>query len=141
MWIDNRGSEVLIRADCLRLVATEAADGGVGRLAVSGDRAPIVVPVNFSFSDHQVLVRVGEGSLWHQAKGQLVAFEVDHIDLGCGVAWSVLIRGLATELPDPVDAGLRRTPHPLVPEPGSMTLAIRPDVVTGRRFSISQRDS
>lgn len=141
MWIDHRGSEVLMRTECLRLVATEAAAGGVGRLAVSGDQAPIVVPVNFSFSDHQVLVRVGEGSLWHQANGQLIAFEVDHIDLEVGAAWSVLIRGLATELPDPTKPGTGRTPHPLVPEPGSIILTIRPDVVTGRRFSISERDS
>jgi hypothetical protein len=135
MWIDHRGSEVLAMAECLRLVATEAANLGVGRLAVSGDQAPIVVPVNFSFADHQVLVCMGEGSLWHRAEGHLIAFEVDHINRERGEAWSVLIRGLATELSDPLDVGIRRSPHPLVPEPGSKVLAIRPDVVTGRRFS------
>lgn len=136
MWIDHRGSEVLTMAECLRLVAIEAAGGGVGRLGVPGDDAPIVVPVNFSLSDHQVLVRMGEGSLWHRAKGQLIAFEIDHIDLESSMSWSVLIRGLATQLSDPAVA-LQRPPHPLVPDPGSFILTIRPDVVTGRRFSIS----
>jgi hypothetical protein len=137
MWIDDRGSEVLTVPECHRLVALEAAGSGIGRLAVSGAHAPVVVPVNFSYTDDQVLVRLGDGFLWREAKGKLVAFEVDHIDTDAGVAWSVLIRGLATELEGVPDGIPDRAPKPLVPEPGSRILAIRPDVATGRRFAIS----
>ena len=138
MWIDHRGSEVLAMAECLRLVATEAANRGVGRLAVSGDQAPIVVPVNFSFADHQVLVCMGEGSLWHRAEGHLIAFEVDQATVSGGQAWSVLIWGSATELSDPLDVGIRRSPHPLVPDAGSKVLAIRPDVAQPGDDSLSR---
>jgi hypothetical protein len=54
------------------------------------------------------------------------------------VAWSVLVRGLATVLtPDSQrDIGVKVMPDPIVPEPGEMILSIRADVVTGRRFPL-----
>jgi nitroimidazol reductase NimA-like FMN-containing flavoprotein (pyridoxamine 5'-phosphate oxidase superfamily) len=121
----------------LRLLAKAAKKGAIGRIAVSQEQAPIVHPVNFVYRDHQVLVRLGPELTVDAAEGGLVAFEVDQVDRDTAAAWSVLLRGLATLLPEsePPDEA-RLDPTPLVPEPGKKLLAIRTDVVTGRRFEL-----
>jgi nitroimidazol reductase NimA-like FMN-containing flavoprotein (pyridoxamine 5'-phosphate oxidase superfamily) len=134
MWIDGRGTTVLPVAECKRLLAVAAGDGGIGRLGVATDQAPVVVPVNFSLCDDGVMVRTGPGFLSQAAAGRLVAFEVDQLDPGSGTAWSVLVRGLATLIDSPTPNQLETAPHPLVPEPGDLLLVVRPDVITGRRF-------
>lgn len=137
MWIDQRGSEVLGAPECLRLLAAAAKSGWIGRIAVPQAQAPIVHPVNFTYSDHKVFVCLGPGLTVHAAAGELVAFEVDHVDRDEGKAWSVLVRGLATllevrEHPEVAPTTLA----PLVPESGQRLLAIRTDLVTGRRFEL-----
>jgi hypothetical protein len=135
MWIDQRGSEVLTTPECHRLLAVVAQRGGIGRLAVAGNGAPMVVPVNFAVHDHQVFIRIGRGELASSAIGRLVAFETDEVDQISGQAWSVLVRGLATTAGQG-DTDPTHLPHPLVLTPGSTLLVVRPDVVSGRRFSL-----
>ncbi len=135
--MDAGGSSVLPGSECMRLLATAANEATVGRIGVPTDRAPVILPVNFVLRRGQVVVRVGAGFLSQQASGRLVAFEVDHVDSAAGVAWSVLVRGLATLVTSPTDAEISLAPSPLVPEPGTMVLTVRPDVVTGRRFVLS----
>lgn len=139
MWFDLRGSEVLNRSECLRLLALSAKQGKVGRLAISGRGSPIVHPVNFSYRDGEIFVLLGEGIMERTATGALVAFETDCLDPRAGKAWSVLVRGLATAIPQ---GGSRVPaqviPRPVVPVPGRQVLAIRPDVVTGRRFQVRE---
>ena len=80
-------------------------------------------------------MRLGPGLTVDAAEEGLIAFEVDQVDRDTATAWNVLVRGLATPLPEsepPDEAHL--DPAPLVPEPGEKLLAIRIDVVTGRRF-------
>lgn len=143
MWIDQRGSEVLSDAECHRLLALAAKEGEVGRMAVSRPTAPVIHPVNFAYHDRHVLVRLGTGFMAEAAAGALVAFEIDRVDPQAAVAWSVLVRGLATVLsgndqrvdsghPPPEDLA----PHPFVPSPGHVILSIRADVIDGRRFSL-----
>lgn len=136
MWIDAKGSTVLPRPECERLLAVKAKEGGVGRLGLSTDQAPVVVPVNFTMHDGEVIVRVGPGFVARTAAERLVAFEIDHIETERGSAWSVLLRGLATLIEHPSAAEFERAPLPLVHEPGDMLLLIRPDILTGRRFTI-----
>lgn len=136
MWIDAKGSTVLLRPECERLLAVTAKKGGVGRLGLPTDQAPVVVPVNFTMHDGEVIVRVGPGFVTRTAAERLVAFEIDHIDTQGGSAWSVLLRGLATLIEHPSAAEFERAPRPLVHELGDMLLLIRPDVLTGRRFTI-----
>ncbi len=138
MWIDGKGSTVLRAVECMRLLALRAKEGGVGRLGIATDQAPVVVPVNFTFHDGQILARVGAGFVSRTADGHLVAFEVDDVDTGAGIAWSVLVRGLATLIASPTEAELAAAAIPLVPEPGDMVLVIRPDAVTGRRFEVQR---
>jgi len=137
MWFDQRGSEVLPRPECLRLLAVTAKEHAVGRLAVPTEGSPIIVPVNFSYLDSTVLVRLGPGTVAAATVGKLVGFEVDRVDMDAHQGWSVLVRGLALALePHELHRRWRHLPEPLVPAPGDLLLSIRGDVVTGRRFSI-----
>ncbi|HVB92744.1 MAG TPA: pyridoxamine 5'-phosphate oxidase family protein [Acidimicrobiales bacterium] len=136
MWIDAKGATVLPASECRRLLALTAKEGGTGRLAVATDQAPVIIPVNFTLQEGQVVVRVGAGFLSQAASGHLVAFEVDHVDSVSGTAWSVLIRGLATLIEAPTELELAAAPHPLVPEPGDQVLIVRPDIISGRQFEI-----
>jgi hypothetical protein len=105
-------------------------------LAVSGAGAPIVVPVNFAVQDHQILIRIGAGTLADLAIGRLVAFETDEHDPASGRAWSVLVRGLASVVEGTTVEELSQLPRPLVTTPGDTVLAVRPDIVSGRRFAL-----
>ncbi|MGD0312574.1 MAG: pyridoxamine 5'-phosphate oxidase family protein [Acidimicrobiales bacterium] len=139
MWIDAKGSTVLPIAECKRLLAVAAKEGWVGRLGIATDQAPVVIPVNFTLHESHVLVRMGSGYVSQAAAGQLVAFEVDHVDGKAGGAWSVLVRGLATLIETPTDSELGAAAAPLVPQPGDKVLTIRPDILTGRRFNLRPR--
>ncbi len=97
MWIDQRGSEILETPECLRLLAVAAKEDHVGRLAVTDGQSPLVVPLNFIFHDGGVFVRIGPGRLSELVPGSLVAFEVDRVETDRGMAWSVLVRGLASK--------------------------------------------
>ncbi len=138
MWIDQRGSEVVPLPECLRLLAVAAKNGEIGRLAVSQDQAPLVRPANFTYHDRYLVLRLGPGTIVEAAVEALVAFEVDEIDHETGAGWSVLVRGLATVLTpeSEKEMGIDSAPVPLVPEPGEILVAIRADIVTGRRFPL-----
>ena len=136
MWIDTRGSTVLPPSECKRFLAVAAKAELVGRIGISTDSAPLVVPVNFALHEGHVLAQIGVGALNRAAAGNLVAFEVDHVEPDAGTAWSVLVRGLATVIGTPTDGQRSMAPYPFVPEPGERVLSIRLDVVTGRRFEV-----
>jgi hypothetical protein len=119
------------------LLETAAKDGLIGRLGISTNKAPIMQPVNFVYNNRRIVLRLGMGLMAQAAAGAVVAFEIDHLDRKVRVAWSVLVRGLATPLEE--SERLRAdyiAPTPLVPAPGDMVLVVRLDLVTGRRFRL-----
>ncbi len=147
---------MLERHECLRLLSLHPDDIGpskrsghaeragrvprIGRVGFSLDGVPIILPVNYGMVDGDVVVRTGEGvKLLSAIDRSIVAFEVDAVDLDEMVAWSVLVRGLCTEMaePDDVEAARRATPAPLVSDPGDRYLRIRTGVLTGRRFPLT----
>lgn len=138
MWVDQRGSEVVDRPECLRLLALHA--GGVGRVGLLDEAGQVVIePFNYRVLDGDVLIQVGTGSVLAAARRRtVIAFETDGVELEAGQAWSVLVRGLATVLEDEAAAALAGTigPQPLVPEPGGSFVRIRGGVLTGRRFPL-----
>ncbi|HZQ58785.1 MAG TPA: pyridoxamine 5'-phosphate oxidase family protein [Acidimicrobiales bacterium] len=134
-WIDQRGSSVLPRNECLRLLTLHA--GGVGRVGVATNGAPVIVPVNYRMMGSDVLVQVGRGTVLDAVEHhRAIAFEVDS-ELP-PEAWSVYVRGPARRLecsaalaaPTPAGAA------PSVPHPGTALVVIRSDVVSGRRFPV-----
>ena len=138
MWIDERGSEVLLLPECRRLLALAAKQHRHGHLGIPTGTAPVVLPLDFGVQNNQVILQVGEGLLG-RIQGRLVAFQVDNstggtswTDVDPEGRWSVLVRGPATEIElGSVSSGL---PEPRVAEPGHRLVQVRPDVVTGRRI-------
>jgi len=138
MWIDERGSEVLDPPECGRLLALGAKRHHHGHLGISTDSAPLVLPVDYAVHDAEVVIQIGE-RLFDRVNGRLVTFQVDYSFDGLARdggspegRWSVLLRGLASEMDRSAAGG--HLPEPRVAEPGHRLVHVRGDVVTGRRL-------
>jgi nitroimidazol reductase NimA-like FMN-containing flavoprotein (pyridoxamine 5'-phosphate oxidase superfamily) len=74
----------------------------VGRVAVSVGALPVVLPVNFSVLDGDIVFRTVAGTKFHAASaGAVVAFETDSYDPDGRSGWSVLVQGVARVVTDP----------------------------------------
>jgi len=90
----------LSRPECVDLLATSA----VGRIGVTLEGRPVILPVNFAVVDGSILFRTGHGTKLAAATAHVVvAFEADAFDADGAAGWSVLVRGTCTEVTDPVD--------------------------------------
>lgn len=133
MEVDRNGLEVLPRSECLRLLSTAV----LGRVAVTMAALPTILPVNFRFDGHRILIRTGEGTKLDAAtRNAVVAFEVDDVAPSSQTGWSVVVTGVARELsgPDELAEALR---HPLerwASGDDHRVVAISTDVVSGRRI-------
>ncbi len=134
MWIDTRGSEVLGLTECRRLLALAAKERRHGHLGISTAGLPSVLPVDYAFDGHDVLVMVGD-RLLRRLAGQITAFQIDGLEwspaTGGHHPWSVLLCGPAVE-EDATMAAV--TPFPRVSTPGHRLVRIRGHGVTGRRL-------
>lgn len=140
MWIDERGSEVLTLPECRALLALGYEQHRYGHLAIPTGGAPIILPMDYGLAGPDVVIATG-ASVFEQAVGRLVAFQADGLSGPLGGEggqgdrlWSVLVRGLASLVPE-TQPGLR-LPVPHVPHPGDFLLRIRADVLTGRRLGV-----
>lgn len=132
--IDPRtGIEVLDRAECLRLLATQT----VGRLAVADEGHPMILPVNYVLHDEHVVFRTSEGTkLDAAARRGPVAFEIDQTDPVYHNGWSVVVTGNAEVVSD---AALLEELQALPlrswsPHQKSNWVRVRVDRVSGRRI-------
>jgi nitroimidazol reductase NimA-like FMN-containing flavoprotein (pyridoxamine 5'-phosphate oxidase superfamily) len=111
----------------------------VGRLAVAINERPDIFPINFVVDHGSVVFRTAEGTkLAAAVLGRAVAFEVDGYDAGSGEAWSVVIKGRASEIQRMQDlfdaAELPLFPWHAGPKP--RFVRIERDEITGRRFHV-----
>jgi len=125
--------------------------GGVGRIAVSIMNHPDIFPVNYAVLDGDteqnpeqtggpsVVFRTAEGTkLAAAVLGVAVAFEIDGYDPVAGEAWSVVVKGEASE----IDQSLGRWDVDSVPlfpwnaAPKHRLVRIRASDISGRRFSV-----
>lgn len=122
----------LDRAECLELLAI----GHVGRVGVSIDALPAILPVSYLLVGDEVVFRSVAGSkLAAIGRGDVVCFEVDDVDRERQVAWSVLVVGRASTV---VDAGECASYDELgvdiwPPIDAGTWVRLGTDVVTGRR--------
>ncbi len=109
--------EILTRTTCFGLLAQVS----VGRVGLSIDALPAILPVRFSLFDETVLFWSVPGTKPDRATvGHVVAFEADGHEPGTGTAWSVLLQGVAkavsaTSVPvgsAPADSGADGGPAP-----------------------------
>lgn len=132
MTRDRNGLEILGRDECLRLLGSVT----VGRLVYVRGGVPAAVPVNIALAGDQVVFRLGTGAaLAAIYDRQLLAVEVDAVDLDACCGWSINVVGAPAEVPAvlaPI-AG-RRLRSWLRPDQARL-FALRTDDVTGRRLS------
>lgn len=127
--------EVLSREECLALLGTRP----VGRLGVSIEALPAILPVNFCLHADRIIVRTVPGTKLDAATAQtVVAFDDDYDPAGRW-GWSVLVRGVGVEITAPDELAKARA-LPLrawafKAGDANRFLAIDTTVVTGRRFS------
>ena len=90
-----RGLIVLSRDDCLRLLRL----GGVGRIAVPGERVPTMRPVNFALQGERIVMRTSDRALWAAAEaGVEASFEFDEVRNEDHWTWNVIATGWLEEL-------------------------------------------
>jgi len=131
---DEQGIEVLSVAECRQLLE----QGSVGRVAITVGAVPAVLPVNYRVLDGDVVFRTAQGTKLDAAvRNAVVAFEVDQVDPLYHEGWSVLVVGVAREIP-PGPERDRALALPLEPwAPGERTHVVRiaTELISGRRIS------
>lgn len=129
--------EVLSEDQCRDLIASQS----LGRIAFTIGDQPEVFPVNYAADGLVVVFRTAEDTKLMQAAVRKVAFEVDSWDPDRGVAWSVVLKGVAQEVTsgiDPFSETLRKRPLlPLAPGVRERWIAVYPGEITGRRFRVT----
>lgn len=110
----------------------------MGRIAVTRDALPVILPVNYAVDGTSLVIRTSEGSVLKAARagGAVVAFEVDSLDERTMTGWSVLITGTLREV-TAVSAVLRAEQLPLAPWVGGERrhfVRITPGLMSGRRL-------
>ena len=136
--LDRNGLEMLDRDECLRLLG----EARVGRVGITTEAMPVVLPVNFVLDDERVVFSSAPGTkLYVAATGAQVGFEVDDVDQDSRWGWSVCVTGPATLVEDPAETErLRGLPLDTWTSPGEESfVAIEPQVVTGRRVRGERR--
>jgi len=130
---DRNGLALLDAGECRALLGTSA----IGRLALSVQALPVVLPVNFTLMPDGILIRTGAGSKFDQACDHaVVGFEIDGYDTTSQTGWSVLVQGQArvlqapAELADAHSAGLTPWGNPSA----DTFIKVSLDIVTGRRL-------
>lgn len=133
-WVDQRGSSVLRRNECLRLLALHA--GSIGRVGIVHSGHAAIIPVNYRMLGSDVVLQLGPGTILDAAmRRSVLSFEVD--SLIPPDAWSVLARGPARMVtPEAIADARPAEGRPSVREPGGSFVVIRTDVVSGRRFAL-----
>lgn len=91
-----------------RLAAEECRDRlgthGVGRVAMTTDQGPVVIPVNYSVLEGTIVYRTDPEAVTAQVTEGEIAFEVDNTDDTTGTGWSVLVVGTAEHVTEPETA-------------------------------------
>jgi len=121
--------------ECYELLATHE----VGRLGVSTERCPIIIPVNYGIDGQTVIIRTHPGTTLTAAEHATVAFEVDEIDQRTRSGWSVLVQGQAEQLTgahgaETIFRTLAHGTQPWAPGDYGVWLRVTPQEVTGRRI-------
>lgn len=124
------------RDACLALLS----DHGVGRVAVTTDAGPEILPVNYAVVDETVVFKTAPGAAPSSTVGHEVAFEVDRIDEALSEGWSVLVLGPAAQVTDTDDVSRLQAQAHSSPWAGGdrgMWVRISPVRIAGRRITTS----
>jgi nitroimidazol reductase NimA-like FMN-containing flavoprotein (pyridoxamine 5'-phosphate oxidase superfamily) len=133
MLIDE-GLELLDERQCRELLAA----GSIGRVGITIAGLPVIMPVNYSMLDGDIVFRTGAGSKLHAASNHaVIAFEVDAYDTELEAGWSVLAIGHCATIDDPQqrDAAAGVSRPPWAQGRRDHYVRLQPELLTGRRIS------
>lgn len=86
----DQGLEPLSQMECEQRLRS----GGVGILAMVGEPAPVLRPVNYVVHEAWLLMRTGEGSILDAAaRGEPASFVISEVDRFEHTGWSVVVTG------------------------------------------------
>jgi hypothetical protein len=77
--------------------------GGVGRIVFSTQRGPVALPVNFEFTEDQIVFSTDDEKASALSSGSTIGFEIDRADETLSEGWSVLVTGTCRRITDPED--------------------------------------
>lgn len=123
--------QALSRTECLELLS----GCSLGRVAFTERALPAIRPVNYALVDSHIVLHTSGDGLGRRLDGQIVAFEVDDIDIEVGTGWSVVLTGTARLLRTPSDVAAEDavTFVSLAGLDHASTVTITPGEITGRR--------
>ncbi len=134
MPLDRNGLQILSRDQCLELLAVRS----IGRIGLSRDALPTILPVNYRVVDDDVLYATGTGTKSLAAiHHQVVAFEVDDADSEREIGWSVVVVGIPRELDDRdlrLEEARELGLHPWIGERAPFLYRLATDRISGRRL-------
>jgi hypothetical protein len=113
---------------------THLSANGVGRVVYTTPRGPVALPVNYEFTEGQVVFSTDDAKAATLAAAERVGFEVDRVDDVLSEGWSVLVTGSCRRVEDP-DEMQRLASLGLEPWAGGdrhELMAISPTETTGR---------
>jgi nitroimidazol reductase NimA-like FMN-containing flavoprotein (pyridoxamine 5'-phosphate oxidase superfamily) len=132
----------LDRDECLHLLLRHQ----VGRIAVTIDGQPHIVPVTYAADTAgDIVFRTGPDTVLARVDLERVAFEIDGVDEQARTGWSVSVHGVGREITDDDDQSARFLRQKLgdswAPGPRMRWFAISPREVTGRRLQVAADDA
>jgi nitroimidazol reductase NimA-like FMN-containing flavoprotein (pyridoxamine 5'-phosphate oxidase superfamily) len=133
---ENHTIEELGARECWTLL--ESAK--VGRLAMVVNGRAEIFPVNHVVDHGSVVFRTAPGTKLAGIRGETpVTFEADSLDVDAGVAWSVILKGIALRV-----SGRHRLLEaaalPIFPwhgTPKNWFVRVRAEEISGRRFTVA----
>jgi hypothetical protein len=131
MYSDGSALRQATSGDCLRLLATVP----IGRIIYTRQALPAVELVNFALEGGDIIIRTDRsGKLAAAARGAIVAFEADVVDLEHRSGWSVTAIGPSRAVADAADiARLQQIGlDAWVPSVREHFIWITPQLLTGR---------
>ena len=131
MYSDGSALAQLPRAECLKLMASVP----MGRVIYTRQALPAVELVNFAFDGGDIVLLTDPGGqLAVAARGAVVAFEADWLDLDQQVGWRVTAIGPSRAVTDPDEIGRLKAIGLSSWTPGAPAHFIRisPEILNGR---------
>ncbi|TCO20396.1 pyridoxamine 5'-phosphate oxidase-like protein [Kribbella steppae] len=130
---DDTGLEVLSPVECLRLLRTVP----FGRLVFTEGGLPAVRLVNFFVDGDTLVYSTASGEKLRAAqRGDVVAFEVDDVDLERHLGWTATAVGHLSVVPDDERPEVLRTIplHSWAPHSDKYLIRLGLESLTGRRL-------
>ena len=133
----SRWLNVLSAAECFEYLR----EGRLGRVGVSIDALPVILPVLYRCDEDSIWFFTEEGTKLNAAlRNAVVAFEVDYLDDSNG--WSVLVIGSTREETDPARSVALHRDGLFAGAPGERDRLVRIPIsqISGRSFADAPRE-